>query len=228
MNIKIAGIIGISLIDYPDKVAGVIFLAGCNFRCPYCHNMNIVENIESIELLDVYFVINEFKRRKKLLDAVVITGGEPTIYKDLPYFIKAFKDIGYSVKLDTNGYEPKVLKSVIEERLVDFISMDIKSALDEKKYSVAAGVRVDIEKIKESIDIIRSSSTDYEFRTTVIDGFVSLEDIREIASYINPSKVYYLQSANKEWKKFTSPQEVEMKNLIEELKEKGINFIKLR
>ncbi|HOJ49850.1 MAG TPA: anaerobic ribonucleoside-triphosphate reductase activating protein [Spirochaetota bacterium] len=228
MNIKIAGIIGLSLIDYPDTLAGIIFLAGCNFRCPYCHNMNIVENIENLEMLEPEFVINEFKRRKKLLDGIVITGGEPTIYKNLPIFIKKIKEIGYKIKLDTNGYIPQIIKEIIEKNLVDFISMDIKSSFDSQKYSRAAGVKVDIDKILESINIIKESNINYEFRTTIINEYVDLEDIKNIARYINPVKNYYIQTANKEWQNFTSPPEKEIKKVIEELKTEGLNFINIR
>lgn len=228
MDIKIPGIIGMSLIDYPDKVSGVIFLAGCNFRCPYCHNISIVENIKQLEFLDPEYVINEFRRRKKILDALVITGGEPTIYQDLPIFIRRLKDLGYLIKLDTNGYNPVMIKELISSNLLDFISMDIKTSLDEEKYSKVAGVMVCINKIIESIGIIKGSYIDYEFRTTLIDGFVDFSDIKDISYFIKPAKKYYIQTANTEWKGFSSPDIDKIKLFVEGLKKNGIEFIEIR
>ena len=186
----IAGHEKTSFIDYPDKICTMYFVASCNFRCGYCHNGHIVawdgKNIGEEE------VFAFLKKRRPFIDAVCISGGEPTIHKGLYEFIKKIKEQGFLVKLDTNGTNPDVLKVLLNEGLVDYIAMDIKAPFH--KYELVTGTKVDLGSIKESIDVIRSSTIEYEFRTTVCKELHTEEDILEIATYINASKRYSIQN----------------------------------
>ncbi len=188
--IKIEGWIGTTLIDFPGKVAAEVFLGGCNFRCPFCHNSKLVfEEYPVIPLEDIKRRIEE---RVNFIDGVVISGGEPTIYgKELIDFVDYIKSMNLLVKLDTNGYIPQVIEDLIKREYIDFISMDIKSSRD--KYSTAAGVNVNIDRITESIEIIKKSGVEYEFRTTVVPGIVEEEDIEDIGNWIEGAEVYVLQ-----------------------------------
>lgn len=179
-----------SFIDYPNKICTVYFVGGCNFRCPYCHNKDVVNN-NGNKLMEED-ILAFLKKRKVFIDAVCISGGEPTLQGDLFEFICELKREGFNVKLDTNGYKPDVLKNLIEARLLDYIAMDIKGPLG--KYDQIAGVKIDISLIKESIDLIKNSSIDYEFRTTVCKEFFKKEDIIEVAKMLKGSKRYYLQN----------------------------------
>ena len=179
-----------TLVDYPGKVACMIFTIGCNFRCPYCHNPELVD--ETVEVTYSEATILDFlDTRQGLLDGVVITGGEPTMHEDLPRFIRRIKDKGFLVKLDTNGTNPKMLQQAIDEGLVDYIAMDIKSPLE--TYSQTVARPVDVESIRESIRILLSSLVDYEFRTTVVKSLLSPEDLKRIGETIRGAKSYYLQ-----------------------------------
>lgn len=179
-----------SFVDYPDKICSVIFVAGCNFRCPYCHNGHIVENQEeSIEHQDI---LNYLIKRRKFLDGVCISGGEPTMYDDLEKFISIIKQEGFMVKLDTNGTNPSVVEKLLDENLLDYVAMDIKAPLN--KYNLLTSTEVDIEAIKRSIDLIKTSNIDYEFRTTMCKGLLTKEDILDIVELIGGSKRYYLQN----------------------------------
>lgn len=221
-QLPIKGIRTLSLIDYPKKLSAVIFLGGCNFRCPYCHNMELVLESDKSENIGEDFILEELKRRKKFLDAVVLTGGEPALYPRIIPFAKKIREMGYLVKLDTNGYTPSIIKKIEEEQAVDFISMDIKTALDEKKYAKTAGVAVELSKIEQTIDYLMKGSIDYEFRTTVIEGFVSLDDVREIARRIKGCKSYFLQGANSELKQFPGPSPEILEELASQLRQEGI------
>jgi pyruvate formate lyase activating enzyme len=170
---RIGGFVKQSLMDYPGKIAAVIFTQGCNFRCGYCHNPQLV--LPELFLSNPEFaslnILSYLKERKSWLDGVVVSGGEPTIHKDLPLFLKEIKDMGYSVKLDTNGSNPFILEQIIKENLVDYIAMDIKTVLDSNTYSKLIGIsNADfiIENIIASIYLIKQSNLDYEFRTTKI------------------------------------------------------------
>jgi pyruvate formate lyase activating enzyme len=187
---KIGGLQKVTLIDYPGKVACTVFLSGCNFRCPFCYSPELVlpEKIKkhpSIKERDFFDFLSE---KKGLLDGCVICGGEPTIYgEELIDFCKKIKEMGFSIKLDTNGSNPDVLTKAIP--LIDYIAMDIKSPLDQryKEFSI-----IDcLDRIKESIEIVKKSGIDYEFRTTITNH--SVDDILEIAEYLSPAKRYYLQ-----------------------------------
>lgn len=182
----------LTLIDYPGKIATTVFTAGCSFRCPFCHNPGLVDSRQFTvhgKLEKEFF--DFLKKRKGKIEGVCITGGEPTIQKDLIGFIKKIKKLGFLVKLDTNGARPDVLRKVIKENLVDFIAMDIKNQL--KNYDKTTGVKGDKERIKLSVDLIMNSGIPYEFRTTVVPGIHSEKDFEEIAKWIKGARAYYLQ-----------------------------------
>ena len=178
-----------SLIDYPGKVSCVLFVSGCNFHCPYCHNPQLVKG--GMDRFNEDTVFSYLKKRKGLLDGVVISGGEPTIHKGLPALCNKIKQLGYPVKLDTNGTRPLVISRLIDEGLVDYIAMDIKA--DPLAYPPSITRDYDPYHILSSIRIIRESGLPYEFRTTCVKPIVSLQAIKEIAGVINGAMLYVLQ-----------------------------------
>lgn len=190
MSFKLAGLQKTTFIDYPEKIACIVFTQGCNFRCGYCHNPELFENKEPVLSVPAFF---EFlNKRKGKLDGVVITGGEPTLHgKDLIEFIKEVKSLGFLVKLDTNGTHPDVLQELLNENLLDYIAMDIKAPL--AKYKTIAQTDIDTKIIKKSIDMIMNSGVDYEFRTTIVKSQLSVEDLRQIGELIQGAKRYYMQ-----------------------------------
>lgn len=180
-----------TLIDYPGKIACMVYTIGCNFRCPYCHNPELVDETVAHRFSEKE-ILGFLDGRKKMLDGVVITGGEPTIHGDkLLSFMKEVKERGFLVKLDSNGTNPEFLKQAIDKKLVDYIAMDVKSPL--AKYSQTVSRPVDTESIKKSISLIMNSDVEYEFRTTVLKVMLSPEDIEEIVKEIKGAKKYYLQ-----------------------------------
>ena len=187
----IAGLNKTTLLDYPGRVAATIFTGGCNFRCPFCHNAGLVLTPSSAESYSEEEVFSFLVKRKNVLQGVCITGGEPTLQDDLKEFIIKIKDLGYAVKLDTNGYRPEVLQSLLEKDLLDYVAMDIKNS--PSKYAVTVGMNVDTEKIKESVELLKASTIDYEFRTTVVKEFHDRNDFREIAEWIKGCPQYFLQ-----------------------------------
>ena len=189
---QIGGFQRFSLIDYPGKVAAVVFTQGCNFRCPYCHNAKLVIPSKFRKPLHEEGIIDFLFRRKNKLQGVVVTGGEPTLQKDLINFLSKIKQLGYCIKLDTNGTAPRVLKKIISKKLVDFIAMDVKAPLE--RYSQAAGIAVDTDLIRESIDLILHSSMDHMFRTTVVKPLLSGDDIAKISVSIKDAKHFVLQN----------------------------------
>jgi len=193
---QIGGLEKSTLLDYPGLPACTVFLIGCNFRCPFCYSSELVlpEKIKLQPKISEKYFFGFLKERKGLLDGVVICGGEPTINKDLPVFIRKIKKMGYLVKLDTNGSSPKMLKELIDKKLIDYVAMDIKAPLDAKKYKKAAGVKVNLDKIRKSIKLIKRSGINYEFRTTLVPKIHTKEDIIEIAKAISPAKKYFLQN----------------------------------
>lgn len=186
---KIAGFIKSSLIDYPGNIAAVIFTQGCNFRCGFCHNPDLIplkgEYIDENEIFDY------LKEKKNILDGVVITGGEPTIQVDLKQFILKLKKLGFLVKLDTNGTNPTLLKELINEKLIDYVAMDVKSNL-ENYYKITESKN--IKSVEESIGILLNKSIDYEFRTTVLPFFHSIEDFDKLGKLIKGAKRFTLQN----------------------------------
>lgn len=189
MPFIIGGLQKTSFLDFPEKIACIVFTNKCNFRCGYCHNPELITKNEPVITLPVFF---EFlNSRKGRLDGVVVTGGEPTLQSGLYEFIKQIKDLGFAVKLDTNGTNPNVVSKLINDNLLDYIAMDIKAPLE--KYSQIINVNCDLSKIRQSIDLIMDSSVDYEFRTTVVKSQLTFEDFEEIGNLIKGAKRYYLQ-----------------------------------
>jgi pyruvate formate lyase activating enzyme len=193
---EIGGLEKSTLIDYPGRIAATVFLIGCNFRCPFCYSSELVlpKKIKLQPRVSEEAFFAFLKERQGLIDGVVICGGEPTFQKNLPDFMKKIKDLGYLIKLDTNGSNPEMLEMLIKDDLLDYIAMDVKAPLKKQKYEKAAGIRVNLEKIKRSIELIKNSGVDYEFRTTVIPTIHAKEDIVQIARDIGPAKKYYLQN----------------------------------
>ena len=186
---KIGGLQKTSLLDYPGKISAIIWTVGCNFKCPFCYNPQLVKG--EVELIDENKIFSFLKKRKNLLEAVSITGGEPLLQQDIVGFTEKLKKMGYLVKIDTNGTFPDRLEKLLDEKLVDYVSMDVKAPLE--KYNELTGVKVNVSKIKKSIEIIKNQASDYEFKTTIIPSFLSKEDIVKIAELLKNSKRYYLQ-----------------------------------
>lgn len=191
---RIGGLLKFSLIDYPGKVAAVIFTQGCNYRCPFCHNPELVLPERFNPQINIDDVMAFLMQRRGQLQGIVITGGEPTIHSDLKDFIRRIKDLGFLVKLDTNGTNPQMLREILEEKLVDFVAMDIKSSL--QGYCKATGVSADLECIKASIALVQSSGIEHLFRTTVLKGIVAEEDVRQISNLLGSVKHYKIQRGN--------------------------------
>lgn len=180
-----------SFIDYPDKICTVYFAAGCNFRCSYCHNSHIVKG-EKKEI-DEEEIFRFLEDRKKFIDAVCISGGEPTLYEDLPKWIEKIKGKGFLVKLDTNGTNPKMLQTLLNQNLLDYVAMDVKAPWD--KYRQIVGVSVDTEAVRESMQILQQQNDiEVEFRTTVCRELLSLKDILEVAETLKRSRRYTIQN----------------------------------
>ena len=185
-----------TLLDFPGRVACTVFLGGCNFRCPFCHNSELLDGTEE-QVMDDKALLSFLAKRKGILDGVCITGGEPTLKKELPQLLREIKALGYPVKLDTNGYRPEVLKALVEEDLVDYVAMDIKNSPDE--YGKTVGLsKMDISRIEESIRFLAKGTVDYEFRTTVVSQLHTKKSIEDMGKWLldtagAPVKQLFLQ-----------------------------------
>ena len=189
----IGGFEKLTLVDYPGKVAATIFTVGCNFRCPFCHNPELVlpELIQEQPKILEQDILEFLQKKQGLIQGICITGGEPTLQSDLKDFILKIKNLGYAVKLDTNGSNPQVLQELINEKLVDYVAMDIKTSLE--KYDLCTLGQVSPENIIASIQLLKQSNIDYEFRTTMAPGIVEEKDILKIVELIKGSPRYFLQ-----------------------------------
>ena len=182
-----------TLLDYPEHVAATIFTGGCNFCCPFCQNGDLVLCPQGQPAIPEQEVMAFLKKRRGVLAGVCITGGEPTLQRDLQEFIREIKDMGYLVKLDTNGYRPEVLGALLREKLLDYVAMDIKSSRE--RYGVLAGrADLDVGRIEESVALLKGSDVEYEFRTTVVRELHSGEDFVSIGRWLAGSPAYYLQA----------------------------------
>jgi pyruvate formate lyase activating enzyme len=189
---KISGLDKLTLLDYPEKLACIIFTQGCNFKCPFCQNSDLIKINNEPALISEEEIFNYLKKRKNVLDGVVITGGEPTIQPDLIPFIERIKALHLKVKLDTNGFKPDVLNYLINEQLIDYVAMDIKNVPD--KYGLTTGINgINIKNILTSIAILKSSKIDHEFRTTIIKEHHTIDDLKNIVNLIGKDSKYYLQ-----------------------------------
>ncbi len=221
----IAGLQKQSLIEYPGRISAIIFLAGCNLRCQFCYVPHLVlpEEIKKIKPISENKIFSFLKERKGFLEAVSISGGEPTLNPQLPKFIEKIKNLKYLVELETNGTNPKMLKELIDKRLVDYVAMDIKHQLVFEKYNEITGkvlTKKTFKSIKESIGILLEGKVDYEFRTTIMKEFHTKEDILEICKAIRKAKVYFLQNYQKNstisGKVFTPFKEEEILEIVKE------------
>jgi pyruvate formate lyase activating enzyme len=189
---RLGGYQKLTLIDFPGTIATTVFTVGCSFRCGFCHNPELVikSQFPALNNLEEEFFEHLAKRKGKL-EGVCITGGEPTIQPDIIEFIKKIKAMGFKVKLDSNGTRPDVLRKILKEKLIDFVAMDIKNSPE--RYSETVGLKVDIARIKLSVEMIMNSGVPYEFRTTVVPGIHTQQDFVKIAKWIKGAKAYYLQ-----------------------------------
>ena len=233
---KIAGFQRTTLLDYPGKIASTIFLDRCNFKCGFCHNPDLVTNIDQTTFIDDIDVLDLLEQRKHLVEAVTITGGEPCLHSGLYDLIYELKERKFFVKLDTNGAFPKVLEKLLKNNLIDYIAMDIKTRLVLEKYNDVAGVNVDIRKIHESISLIKNSDIDYEFRMTVVPALISKQDILSVGEFLNGSKKFVIQQFVNDQKmidsslinsKMYEPDEIKefaskLKNYFEKVEIRGI------
>jgi len=226
----IGGLEKLTLLDFPDNLATIVFTQGCNFRCHYCYNPMLVwprnemsspdgKNIKKdhplIKEEDLFLFLKE---RKGKIDGVVISGGEPTLHKDLPEFIKKIKDLGYLVKLDTNGTNPQMLEHLMDKSLIDYIAMDIKAPLE--RYSEVVGVEINLENLQKSVKMILSGSVAYEFRSTLLPEFHGSQDIERMGELIKGARLWYLQKfesnadlVNPEFKGKNTFKDQELKDL---------------
>ena len=190
---KILGLQKMTLLDYPGKVACTIFTGGCNFRCPFCHNALLVTDMKDAKEYSVEEVLSFLEKRIGLLDGVCITGGEPLMNEDIFGFAKSIKDMGFSIKLDTNGSYPERLQRMIDEKLCDYVAMDIKNC--KEKYALTAGLKeLDVDKIDKSVKILLQNKVEFEFRTTVVKELHTTEDIIRIGDWICGAERYFLQN----------------------------------
>ena len=218
----IAGLQKMTLLDYPGKVACTVFLQGCNYRCPFCHNSELLPR-KGEEFMTEEEFLSFLKKRQGLLDAVCVSGGEPTLYKDLPRLLKAIKDLGYLVKLDTNGSDPEVLKALVTDGLIDYVAMDIKNS--PARYGETVGLsRVDMEAIEESIRFLLSDAVAYEFRTTVVAQLHDDASILEMGTWLSsllpgkkPAQLFLQKFVDRDTVIFSglsAPDEEQMKGFV--------------
>lgn len=213
----VSGMNKLTLIDYPDKTACIIFTQGCNFRCSFCQNSSLLK-ASNESLVQEKEILDYLAKRKKVIDGICISGGEPLMQNDIKEFIKKVKEIGISVKLDTNGSYPDKLNNLIQENLLDYVAMDIKN--DFKSYSKITEIKIfNLEKIKKSIDILKKSNIDYEFRTTVVKEFHTFDKLKSICEYIGPKAKYFIQN-------FRDSDDVLRKNLHGFSEEELLDIIK--
>lgn len=222
-----------TLLDYPEHLAATVFVGSCNFRCPFCHNGQLVLDPVSQPVIPEEEVFSYLQKRRGILEGVCITGGEPTLQKDIADFIRRVKDLGYLIKLDTNGYRPDVLEALLHAALLDYVAMDIKAS--PKNYPAAAGLNaLDFSRIQESIRLLGESGIPHEFRTTVVKGIHTKEEFEDIGKMLKGCPAYYLQgfreSENMIGADFRAfpPEEMEemadiVRNFIDEVKLRGMD-----
>jgi len=216
---EIKGFIDVSFVDWDGKISSVVFLPNCNFRCPFCHNLNLVFNPEKMDTIPFGYVKDQLERQRGWTDGVCVTGGEPTLHGDLPELFALLKKMGFLVKLDTNGTNPSLLKELMKSGLIDYVAMDVKAPLTVEKYSEAIGVNAEkmLENVKESVETLLGSSMDYEFRTTVVPTLHDKEDIEQICRSLAGCRKYVLQKFDVSLGKETiNPEFKELKPFTDE------------
>ena len=212
---QIFGLQKTTLLDYPGKLASIIFTGGCNMNCPFCHNSELITLPKEGRIFEEE-VLFHLQKRRSTLEGLVITGGECTLQKDLKDFCRKVKDLGYLIKIDTNGTAPQVIKDLVADGLIDYVAMDIKNS--KEKYKVTCGLeKLDLNKIQETIDFLMAQNVDYEFRTTVIPKFHNKKDMEEIGVWLRGAKALYLQA-------FKTSDAVRDKSLTEPNKEDLLSY----
>ena len=186
---KIGGLQKTSLLDYPGSLSAIIWTADCNFRCPFCYNKQLV--LEKTEIISEEIILSFLEKRRDVLEGLSISGGEPLLQEDIVDFTRKVKKLNYLIKIDTNGAFPERLKELIDKKLVDYVSMDVKAP--KEKYNQLVGIKTNISKIEQSIDLIKNGAPDYEFKTTIVPGMLEKKDIIKIAKWLEGSKQFYLQ-----------------------------------
>lgn len=221
---EIAGFQKTTLLDYPEHIAATVFTGGCNFRCPFCHNAGLVLLTEEQERYTEEEVLDYLRKRKGILQGVCITGGEPALQKDLIPFVEKLKELGYPVKLDTNGYRPDMLWELLGKGLLDYVAMDIKAS--KEHYGEAAGASgLDISRMEESVAILKGSEIPYEFRTTVVKGIHRIEEFDAIGRWLEGCRAYYLQSYRDSENVMCPGYEAFSKAEMEEIAKKARKYI---
>ncbi len=216
---QIHGFQKLTLLDYPGHMAATLFLAGCNLRCPFCQNASLVIPTTEQPYFTEDEVFTNLSKRQGILEGVCISGGEPTLHPELPQLIRKIKELGFKVKLDTNGTNPAVIKSLIRENLVDYIAMDIKNS--KEKYAMTAGIKdFPFESIEESVAFLLTNPVDYEFRTTIVKELHAPEDMLSIGDWIGGAKAYYLQN-------YMESEDILSPGLGSHSRETLIHFLKL-
>jgi len=228
----LGGLQKLSLLDYPEHIAAIIFTQGCNFRCHFCYNPQLVVPQKDYPSITEDSLFGFLEKRRGKIDSAVITGGEPTLHPDLPEFIKKIKDFSYLIKLDTNGTNPAMLAKLLREKLIDYIAMDLKAPL--KKYNLVTGVETPLNNIKKSVKIIMRSGIPYEFRTTVVPIFHNKTDIAKMGEIIKGAEKWYLQKfqsnvnlVDEKFKEEKSYTDKEMKKLGD-IASKYVKFCEVR
>ncbi len=193
--LEIKGLVESSFTDWPGKISAVIYLPGCNLCCPWCYSVDLINNPDKLKTIPWSTIRNYLERSKTFIDGVIISGGEPTMHEDLPELCRKIRSTGLSIKLDTNGTNPDMVEQLINSKLIDYVSLDIKHQLDAEKYSRAIGLESNefLKKIKRTISVLKLSNISYEFKTTVVPNIHSLEDIRNITRYLGMCKNYIIQ-----------------------------------
>lgn len=214
---EIQGLQKMTLLDFPGKVACTVFLSGCDFRCPFCHNSELLDGSAPSVMTDRE-LLDFLKKRQGLLDGVAITGGEPLLRRELPELLRAIRDLGYPIKLDTNGSHPERLRQIVEEGLADYVAMDVKNRPE--RYAETAGLsQICLDGVRESVEFLLCGSVDYEFRTTLVDELHEVEDVRCVAQWISGAKRYFLQPfADRDtvaFEGFHAPSEEKLRRCLE-------------
>lgn len=189
---RIHGLQKLTLLDFPGHTACTVFTGACNFRCPFCHNASLVLHPDEQPSMPESELFAFLEKRKKLLDGVAVTGGEPTLQPDLPDLLRRIREMGYAVKLDTNGGRPEVLKRILDAGLADYVAMDIKSSPE--NYEKTAGVSGILDAVEESVELLRHSGVPHEFRTTAVKNLHTAEDFRSIGKWLSGDEHYFIQS----------------------------------
>ncbi len=193
MALEIKGMIETSFLDWDGKIVATLFVPKCNFRCPFCQNHELIEHPDKLQTIPFEQIEKFIFKNKSFLDGICLTGGEPLVYSDLREFIIRLRELEMKIKLDTNGSYPEIIEKLIKNDIIDYIAMDIKAPFDKQVYELSSGVKVDINKIQKSIEIIMNSGIDYEFRSTVVPTLLDIDGVVNICQVINGARKYVLQ-----------------------------------